>query len=141
MALKKKRIRATTNYDHWFHTTWRPAMGWSYFAICLFDYIIAPVANAWFSYYTKTVYTPWVPITTQGGGLFHISMGAIIGITSYGKSQERLSINSTQYSQPAFLTTLNQPSTTTTMMTPAPAVSAPIPKTKVVPKQMPDDEK
>jgi hypothetical protein len=32
----------------------------------------------------------WQPITLQGAGLFHISMGAILGIAVYGRTQEKL---------------------------------------------------
>jgi hypothetical protein len=34
--------------------------------------------------------TAWQPITLQGAGLFHLSMGAIIGIAAFGRTQEKL---------------------------------------------------
>jgi len=32
----------------------------------------------------------WTPITLQGGGLFHISMLTIVGVTAYGRTKEKL---------------------------------------------------
>ena len=32
----------------------------------------------------------WTPLTLQGGGLYHIAMGAIIGVSAYGRTQEKL---------------------------------------------------
>jgi len=29
-------------------------------------------------------------MTLQGAGFFHIAMGAVLGITSYGRSQEKI---------------------------------------------------
>jgi hypothetical protein len=76
--------------ESWFKRHWRPFMAWQYFVICLFDFLVAPVFFAWFSYFTKTSMQQWQPITLQGGGMYHLAMGAIIGITSYGKSQEKI---------------------------------------------------
>ena len=36
------------------------------------------------------VETQWSPITLQGAGLFHMAMGAILGIAAYGRTQEKL---------------------------------------------------
>jgi hypothetical protein len=36
------------------------------------------------------VETQWMPITLQGAGLFHMAMGAILGIAAYGRTQEKL---------------------------------------------------
>jgi len=37
-----------------------------------------------------TVATQWQPLSLQGGGLLHIAFGAIMGITSWGRTQEKL---------------------------------------------------
>jgi hypothetical protein len=36
------------------------------------------------------VRTQWSPITLQGAGLFHMAMGAILGIAAYGRTQEKM---------------------------------------------------
>ncbi len=93
MATKKKPPAKDRRRDDqtWLKANWRPMMAWQYFAICLFDFLIAPIFFAWFSWFTKTTMMQWTPLTLQGGGLYHLSMGAIIGVTSYAKSQERIS--------------------------------------------------
>ena len=32
----------------------------------------------------------WNPLTLQGAGLFHIAMGAVLGISAFGRTQEKL---------------------------------------------------
>jgi len=32
----------------------------------------------------------WQPLTLQGAGLFHIAMGAVLGIAAFGRTQEKL---------------------------------------------------
>jgi hypothetical protein len=32
----------------------------------------------------------WNPITLQGAGLFHMAMGAILGIAAFGRTQEKI---------------------------------------------------
>jgi len=34
--------------------------------------------------------TQWNPLTLQGAGLFHIAMGAVLGISAFGRTQEKL---------------------------------------------------
>lgn len=34
--------------------------------------------------------TQWSPLTLQGAGLFHMAMGAIIGVAAFGRTQEKL---------------------------------------------------
>ena len=77
--------------EDWMNSKWRPMMGWMYMAVCMFDFIIAPcgwsVIQALFH---GGINTQWQPLTLQGAGLFHIAMGAVIGISAYGRTQEKL---------------------------------------------------
>ena len=77
--------------NDWVSRNWRPYMAWTYLFICLFDFVIAPVlwSNLLASVIAHTG-TQWDPITLRGGGLFHLSMGAILGISSYGRTQEKI---------------------------------------------------
>ena len=34
--------------------------------------------------------TQWDPLTLKGAGLFHIAMGAVLGIAAFGRTQEKL---------------------------------------------------
>lgn len=76
--------------ETWFYYNWRPATAWLYMSINLFDFIIFPILHAMYAYWTKTPYVPWSPITLQGGGLFHLSFGAIVTTTSYSRGQEKI---------------------------------------------------
>lgn len=86
-----------TGDDTWMQTHWRPMMAWQYLVVCLFDFMLAPICLGWYAYITKTPIITWVPLTVQGGGLYHLAMGAIVGITSYGKSQERMTLIQSPY--------------------------------------------
>jgi hypothetical protein len=70
---------------------WRPFMGWTYMAICTFDFIVGPIMNVAFSVITKTPLIPWKSLTLDNGGLFHLSMGAVLGVAAYGRTQEKIS--------------------------------------------------
>jgi hypothetical protein len=75
----------------WFDNKWRPASAWLYLLICLFDFIIAPVLWSIMQVLiNSTITTQWQPLTLMGGGLLHVSFGAIMGITSFGRTQEKL---------------------------------------------------
>lgn len=69
---------------------WRPALAWSYVAACTFDFIIGPVASMIFFTITGQTYTAWSPLTLQGGGLYHLAMGAVLGVTSWSRGQEKI---------------------------------------------------
>jgi hypothetical protein len=73
-----------------FYKSWRPAMGWSYLAVCLWDFLIAPMFVFWWAHKTGTTYQPWKPITIAEGGLYHVAMGAIVGVTAWSRGQEKM---------------------------------------------------
>ena len=79
-----------TNEEHWMTKMWRPAMGWLYMVICLFDMLIFPILWSLLQAFTKQPITQWNPLTLQGAGLFHIAMGAVLGISAFGRTQEKL---------------------------------------------------
>jgi len=77
--------------EDWMNAKWRPMMGWTYMATCLFDFILGPILYNILQYYNPgQAVGMWTPLTLQGGGLYHISMGAIIGVSAYGRTQEKL---------------------------------------------------
>lgn len=79
----------TKKEEHWMKSYWRPAMGWSYMAICLFDFMLAPVFFGILSAVTKTPQIVWKSLTLAEGGLFHLAMGAVLGISAFGRTQEK----------------------------------------------------
>jgi hypothetical protein len=72
------------------NSKWRPMMGWMYMLVCMFDMIIFPVLWSLLQTVTHTQITQWNPLTLQGAGLFHIAMGAVLGIAAFGRTQEKL---------------------------------------------------
>lgn len=80
-----------TKLETWFNRKWRPAMAWSYMIICLFDFIVAPVLWSLLMAQNKgNITEAWSPLTLQGAGLFHLSMGAILGVTAWSRGQEKM---------------------------------------------------
>jgi hypothetical protein len=65
-------------------------MGWIYMLTCVTDFIIFPILWSILQAALKQPVTAWQPITLQGAGLFHLSMGAIIGVAAFGRTQEKL---------------------------------------------------
>ena len=77
--------------EDWMNAKWRPMMGWTYMATCLFDFIVGPILFNILQYLNPgQAVGMWTPLTLQGGGLYHIAMGAIIGVSAYGRTQEKL---------------------------------------------------
>ena len=77
--------------EDWMNNKWRPMMGWMYMAVCMADFVVFPVL--WGILQTVgggRVETQWMPITLQGAGLFHMAMGAILGIAAFGRTQEKI---------------------------------------------------
>ena len=78
----------------WFKTYWRPAMGWLYMTICAFDFILAPIMMAVLPILpfvnANVHYSPWDPLTLKAGGLIHLAFGAVLGITAWGRTKERI---------------------------------------------------
>lgn len=75
----------------WMQTHWRPMMGIMYMLVCIFDFIVAPVLWSIAQIVgAGEVSMQWAPLTLVGAGLFHMAMGAVLGITAYGRSQEKI---------------------------------------------------
>jgi hypothetical protein len=81
---------ATKDRETWIQYYWRPAMAWQYFAVCLFDFIFAPVLTGLYHAYTGTPYVPWNSLTLTNGGLYHLAMGAIVGVAAWSRSKEKI---------------------------------------------------
>jgi len=78
--------------EDWLNSKWRPMMGWTYMLTCITDFVIFPILwSAVQALGHGQVNMQWQPITLQGAGLFHIAMGAILGIAAYGRTQEKMS--------------------------------------------------
>jgi len=120
-----KSESAKKNED-WMNSKWRPMMGWSYMLTCVADFVLFPILWSLVQVIGGgRVETQWQPITLQGAGLYHIAMGAVLGIAAYGRTQEKLG-GANNGGLPAAGTTYTPPAP---VSTPAPSFSAPAPTT------------
>jgi len=76
--------------EDWMNSKWRPMMGWMYMLVCTMDMVVFPILWSLLQTVTHTPITQWNPLTLQGAGLFHIAMGAVLGIAAFGRTQEKL---------------------------------------------------
>ena len=94
----------------WMRSLWRPIAALIYLGICVFDFIIAPyyvqaqphdLAEI-FKYVLQMPVEQqsealnimmnkgdWQSLTLQGGGLFHIAFGAILGAAAWTRGMEK----------------------------------------------------
>jgi hypothetical protein len=90
----EKKSKSEQAKDDWMNTKWRPAMGWMYMGVCIFDFVLAPVLWAtiqfWETQAANDAFRQWQPMTLQGAGLFHMAMGAVLGLAAWGRTQEKL---------------------------------------------------
>jgi hypothetical protein len=105
---------------------WRPAMGWMYMVVCMMDMVIFPVAWSLLQTITHTPITQWNPLTLQGAGLFHLAMGAVLGIAAFGRTQEKIAGSANNVSTPSLPPAPSIPTTSPVSFsvpsTPGPAV-------------------
>jgi len=80
--------------EDWMNTKWRPAMGWMYMTVCIFDFIIFPIGftivQFWETQAANDAFRQWQPLTLSGAGLFHMAMGAVLGISAWSRGQEKI---------------------------------------------------
>jgi hypothetical protein len=111
--------------EDWMQKKWRPAMGWMYMLVCMMDMVIFPVAWSLAQVLTKQPITQWNPLTLQGAGLFHLAMGAVLGIAAFGRTQEKIAGTATNATPTAPTTSSFPAAMPAASSVSAPAFSAP----------------
>lgn len=77
--------------EDWTQKKWRPMMGWVYMVTCIFDFILAPILWSIIQVKFKgNITEAWMPLTLQGAGLYHLAMGAILGVAAWSRGQEKI---------------------------------------------------
>ena len=110
--------------EDWMNSKWRPMMGWLYMAVCAFDFILFPILWSMLQAVTHTMpITQWQPLTLQGAGLFHIAMGAVLGIAALGRTQEKLAGANNGGASATAPTGFGAPAPTSSWAAPAPTSS------------------
>jgi len=75
----------------WINKKMRPMMGWIYMLTCTCDFVVFPVLWSLLQALSHgSVTSQWQPLTLQGAGLYHIAMGAVLGIAAYGRTKEKV---------------------------------------------------
>jgi hypothetical protein len=75
----------------WINKKMRPMMGWIYMLTCTADFVIFPILWSLLQALSHgQVTSQWQPLTLQGAGLYHIAMGAVLGIAAYGRTKEKV---------------------------------------------------
>jgi hypothetical protein len=88
--MSEVKSESETKKEDWMNSKWRPMMGWMYMLVCTMDMVIFPILWSLLQTMTHSPITQWNPLTLQGAGLFHIAMGAVLGIAAFGRTQEKL---------------------------------------------------
>lgn len=87
-------VKHSKESTDWINRRWRPAMGWMYMTVCIFDFILFPVmytiVQFWETQASNDAFRQWQPLTLSGAGLFHMAMGAVLGIAAYGRTKEKV---------------------------------------------------
>ena len=114
--------------EDWMTKKWRPMMAMMYMTCCLFDFALFPimftVVQFWEVQAANDAFRQWVPITLQGGGLFHVAMGAVLGVSAYGRTQEKVAgASNVSTSIPSGSPTPSLPSPAPSFQSAAPAPS------------------
>lgn len=131
--MSKKQLppgKITKTEEDWMTKKWRPAMAVMYMTSCLFDFVIFPimftVVQFWEVSLANDAFRQWAPITLQGGGLFHVAMGAVLGVSAWSRGQEKMAGAAGGSSAPALpapqpTSFAPQPTVQSTAYTPAPS--------------------
>jgi hypothetical protein len=123
--------------EDWMQKKWRPAMGWMYMLVCMMDMVIFPVLWSILQAVTHTPITQWNPLTLQGAGLFHLAMGAVLGIAAFGRTQEKIAGSATNAPTPSLPTSMP---TAPSIPAPVPMAPRPIPVATMAPPPPPTME-
>jgi hypothetical protein len=85
-------IKADDSFSDFINKRWRPLMALIYMVTCTCDFVVFPVLWSVLQAYGNhgQVTSQWQPLTLQGAGLYHIAMGAVLGLAAYGRSQEKI---------------------------------------------------
>jgi len=84
-------VKLDKDATDWINKKMRPMMGWIYMLTCTCDFVVFPVLWSVLQAMSHgSVTSQWQPLTLQGAGLYHIAMGAVLGIAAYGRTKEKV---------------------------------------------------
>jgi hypothetical protein len=84
-------IETSHGFGDFINSKWRPMMAVIYMITCTTDFVVFPILWSLLqAVFHGSVTSQWAPLTLQGAGLYHIAMGAVLGLAAYGRSQEKI---------------------------------------------------
>jgi hypothetical protein len=87
----ENKVALDKDATDWINKKMRPMMGWIYMLTCTCDFVIFPILWSLLQALSHgAVTSQWNPLTLQGAGLYHIAMGAVLGIAAYGRTKEKV---------------------------------------------------
>ena len=90
-AAQDASILIKNTNDDFINKKWRPLMAFVYMLTCTCDFVIFPILWSLLQAMSKgSVTMQWQPLTLQGAGLYHIAMGAVLGVAAYGRTKEKI---------------------------------------------------
>jgi hypothetical protein len=90
MDSNNNNVQSESSQEGWLNTKWRPSMGWMYMVVCIMDFVVFPILWSLLQAHQGQPISQWDPLTLRGAGLFHMAMGAVLGIAVYGRTQEKI---------------------------------------------------
>ena len=86
--LRQKSPNSGLRYHRRFLCLWQYHIAYVYMGICLSDFILFPILWGVLQLVEKgDVTIMWSPITLSNAGLFHLSFGAILGVSANNKNR------------------------------------------------------
>jgi hypothetical protein len=73
------------------NTWWRPLLAFQYIFVCLFDFVGGPIMYAVLISSKVVEFHSWTSLTLTGG---------VLGVTTWGRSQEKLELIKQEYTTP-----------------------------------------
>jgi len=84
-------LQTDDKFGDFINSKWRPMMSFIYMITCFTDFVLFPILwSVLQAVQGGQVTSQWSPLTLQGAGLYHIAMGAVLGLAAYGRSQEKI---------------------------------------------------
>lgn len=91
---KEQDNKPSKKEEDWMTKKWRPMMAIMYMMVCIFDFILFPImftaVQFWETQAANDAFRQWNPLTLLGGGLFHVAMGAVLGVSAWSRGQEKI---------------------------------------------------
>lgn len=84
-------LETDDKFGKFVNSKWRPLMAFLYMITCFTDFVLFPILwSVLQAVHAGQVTSQWSPLTLQGAGLYHLAMGAVLGLAAYGRSQEKI---------------------------------------------------